>query len=70
MQRLFEKHNEELYNLIEQYPGPSMEQHPFPKFNYRIKDCWWRSYRDPNEKHCNVENIEQSNNQSNKNFFI
>ena len=39
LQRRFEIHNEELYNLIEQYPGPSMEQHPFPKFNYHIKDC-------------------------------
>ena len=39
LQNLFAKYNEELYELIEQNPGPSMEQHPFPKFNYQIKDC-------------------------------
>jgi Sulfotransferase domain len=30
--RLFEPLNEDLYRLLAEYPGPSMEQRPFPRF--------------------------------------
>jgi Sulfotransferase domain len=30
--RQFEALNEDLYRLLEQYPGPNMEQRPFPRF--------------------------------------
>lgn len=29
---IFDKKNQELYDLLEKYPGPSMEQRPFPRF--------------------------------------
>lgn len=29
---VLEPHNEELYKLLESYPGPSVEQRPFPRF--------------------------------------
>jgi len=35
--RLFEQSNSQLYDLLERYPGPEMEQRPFPKFEFRCK---------------------------------
>ena len=33
----FESKNQELYDFLEQYPGPTMEQRPFPKF--QLGEC-------------------------------
>jgi len=30
--QVFQRHNENLYKLLEAYPGPPMEQRPFPRF--------------------------------------
>jgi len=35
---VFEPANQELYDLLEAHPGPSMEHSPFTKFNFTCKD--------------------------------
>jgi hypothetical protein len=34
----FDQHNEELYKLLEEYPGPPVEKRPFTKFNFHCKE--------------------------------
>ncbi|KAL7558762.1 hypothetical protein ACA910_010071 [Epithemia clementina (nom. ined.)] len=35
--RYFEPYNEQLYQLLDQYPGPSFETRPFPRFQFQCK---------------------------------
>jgi hypothetical protein len=51
----FEGPNQELYELLEEYPGPASEQRPFPKFHFHCK----RTRGEPGKEEERGEKVKQ-----------
>ena len=54
---LFKEKNSELYKFLDEYPGPSMEQHPFPRFTSEYLDDQINNHS-PQRKHPQTKSEE------------